>query len=311
MSKSLKIILAEDNPNDAELLLRELRQAGFDPVWDRVDTEVEYTGRLAEGVDLIISDFEMPQFNGLRALELLKASGLDIPFIIVSGTIGEDTAVAAMKQGAADYLLKDRLTRLGPAVCHALEQNRNRRERREAIKKIHESEEKLRNIFDGISAFLGVFSTDGRVVEINQAALRVAGLRREEIIGRLFVEGPWWSHSTEVQETISTAIALAAQGDSPNRELMAVVSGQTMMLDATFSPLRDGTGRITQIVASGTDITVRKQGERKIREQLAELLRWQGVMLDREDRVHALKTEVNELLARENMPLRYSNPIAP
>src|ERR1700712_2781809 len=112
MSKLLRVLLAEDNPNDAELLLRELRRAGFELVWDRVDNEADYARRLVGNIDLVISDYEMPQFNGLRALELLKASGLDIPFIIVSGTIGEDTAVAAMKQGAADYLLKDRLARL-------------------------------------------------------------------------------------------------------------------------------------------------------------------------------------------------------
>jgi len=110
----LKVLLAEDNPADAELVLRELRHAGFEPDWRQVDTEEAYLKGLQGGIDVVISDYEMPQFGGLRALELLKQSGLDIPFIIVSGTIGEETAVAAMKLGAVDYLLKDRLVRLGP-----------------------------------------------------------------------------------------------------------------------------------------------------------------------------------------------------
>src|SRR5580704_9688534 len=130
MPTPIKVLIAEDNPVDAEMVMRELRRAGFEPEWRRVDTEVAFLERLNDGLDLVLSDFGMPQFSGLRALELLKQSGLELPFIIVSGTIGEETAVAAMKQGAADYLLKDRLTRLGPAVSQALEQNGLRRERK-------------------------------------------------------------------------------------------------------------------------------------------------------------------------------------
>jgi hypothetical protein len=135
-STPLKILLVEDNPHDAELVLRELRRAGFDFEYQRVDTEEDYLKHLHEGLDLILSDYLMPQFNGLRALELLKERGLDVPFIIVSGSIGEDIAVAAMKQGVADYLLKDRLARLGLSINHALTVGRVRRERRQAENKI-------------------------------------------------------------------------------------------------------------------------------------------------------------------------------
>src|SRR5882757_8267997 len=107
MLQPLKVLLVEDNPADAELLVRALRRAGFEPEWQRVDTEAAFLDGLRDGLDLVLSDFEMPQFSGLRALELLKQSGRQLPFIIISGTIGEETAVAAMKLGAADYLLKD------------------------------------------------------------------------------------------------------------------------------------------------------------------------------------------------------------
>jgi signal transduction histidine kinase len=130
MPQPLKVLLAEDNPADTELVVRELHRAGFKPEWRRVDTEAAFLEHLHDGLDLILSDYQMPQFSGLRALELLKQSGLAMPFIIVSGTIGEETAVAAMKQGAADYLLKDRLARLGPAVSHALESSRLHAEHR-------------------------------------------------------------------------------------------------------------------------------------------------------------------------------------
>jgi len=124
-----QILIVEDNPSDAELLVRELRRSGFDFDWQRVDTEPEYLAKLDPALHLILSDYEMPQFSGLRALELLKQRPeLDIPFIIVSGIMGEEMAVLAMQQGAADYLLKDRITRLGPAVQRALQQVEERRE---------------------------------------------------------------------------------------------------------------------------------------------------------------------------------------
>jgi two-component system, cell cycle sensor histidine kinase and response regulator CckA len=131
MPQKIQILIVEDNPADAELLVRELQRAEFDFDWRRVDTEPGYLARLNPALNLILSDYEMPEFNGLRALELLKQQpALDIPFIIVSGTIGEEMAVTAMQQGAADYLLKDRITRLGPAVRHALQEVEERAERK-------------------------------------------------------------------------------------------------------------------------------------------------------------------------------------
>jgi signal transduction histidine kinase len=132
MTRPLKLLIVEDNPEDAELALVELRRAGFEPDWLRVETESAYLKQLDGGLDLVLSDYRMPAFNGLRALELLKQSGLDVPFILVSGTIGEETAVAAMKMGATDYLLKDRLARLGAAVTHALSERGLRRDRAQA-----------------------------------------------------------------------------------------------------------------------------------------------------------------------------------
>ena len=132
MAQSLKVLIAEDNPADAQLLVRELSRAGFAPEWQRVDTEDAHLEQLQGGLDLVLSDYQMPQFTGLRALELLKERGLEVPFILVSGTIGEEIAVTAMKNGATDYLLKDRLGRLGSAVTHALAESQRTAELRSA-----------------------------------------------------------------------------------------------------------------------------------------------------------------------------------
>jgi len=107
---------------DAELMVHELRRAGFDPQWQRVDTEADFLAHLDQKWDIILADYSLPQFDAQRALEHLNQRGLDVPFIIVSGCIGEERAVECMKSGATDYLLKDRLTRLGQAVRKGLEE---------------------------------------------------------------------------------------------------------------------------------------------------------------------------------------------
>ena len=123
----LRVLFVEDAPVDAELAARELRKSGYDLEWQRVDTEVEYMSRLAhDPPDLIISDHSMPQFNSVEALQCLKTSGLEIPFIVVSHAIGEEEAVGLMRNGAADYILKDRMTRLGESVRHALREQQLR-----------------------------------------------------------------------------------------------------------------------------------------------------------------------------------------
>ena len=126
MGIPLNLLIVEDSPDDAELLVNELRSGGFDVHWERVDAEADFLARLARQPDLIVSDFSLPQFSGLKALELLRHRNQDIPFILVSGSTGEDRAVEAMKRGATDYLLKDRLARLPSAVTHALEEKRLR-----------------------------------------------------------------------------------------------------------------------------------------------------------------------------------------
>jgi DNA-binding NtrC family response regulator len=132
----LRVLFVEDNPDDLALLVRELRRAGFDPDWKCVETELDFIEELNKLPDIILSDYSLPQFSGLRAAELLRESDLNIPFILISGTVGEDVAVEAMKNGASDYLLKDRIARLGVAVEQALEQKRLRDEHLKADQEI-------------------------------------------------------------------------------------------------------------------------------------------------------------------------------
>jgi diguanylate cyclase (GGDEF)-like protein len=136
MPTSLNLLLLEDSTADAELMIETLRESGYDPTFRRVDTKAAYLRELDQPPDFILSDYSMPQFTAPDALRLMKERGLDVPFIIVSGCMGEDMAVECMKAGAADYLLKDRLARLGHAVTQALERKRLIEEKRQAEQRL-------------------------------------------------------------------------------------------------------------------------------------------------------------------------------
>jgi hypothetical protein len=135
-SNRINILVLEDRSSDAELMIAQLRDAGFQTTWRCVETEKEYVESLNPGLDLIVADYQLPQFDALLALQLLRARELDIPFIIVSGKVGDDFIVEAMKQGAADFLLKDRMARLGIAVEQALDRKRMRVSHKEAEQKL-------------------------------------------------------------------------------------------------------------------------------------------------------------------------------
>ncbi len=129
----LRVLIAEDSADDAELILREIRNGGYEVDYERVETKAGMQDALSRrSWDIILSDYSMPHFSAMHALETLKASGLDIPFLVVSGTIGEETAVTALKAGAHDFLLKDRLPRLIPAIERELREAEVRRSHREA-----------------------------------------------------------------------------------------------------------------------------------------------------------------------------------
>ena len=142
----LQVLVVEDSPDDAELMIHALRHLKWEVAWRRVETETAYLTQLEEPVDLILADFTLPQFGALRALELLKERGPNIPFIVVSGSIGEDVAVTLLQRGADDYLLKDRLGRLGEAVRGALHRRELEREKQRALEALRESEARFRRL---------------------------------------------------------------------------------------------------------------------------------------------------------------------
>jgi two-component system sensor kinase len=144
MSIPLRVLIVEDSADDTILVMRELKKGGYRPMFERVDVPEAFTSALArQSWDVIIADHSMPHFSGLKALSLLKESGRDLPFIIVSGAIGEDVAVSAMKAGAHDYVMKDNLARLGPAVQRELQEAEARLARRQAEEALQKAKDEL------------------------------------------------------------------------------------------------------------------------------------------------------------------------
>src|SRR3972149_4946816 len=153
MTAPLRVLIVEDSEDDTLLLVRELRQGDYEVTFERVDTLHALEAALGQQTwDIILADYSMPQFSGLEALAALQRRGLDISLILVSGTIGEETAGAAMKSRASDYLRKDNLKRLVPAVQRELREAVERRERRWAERALKESEEKYRALAEEIPA---------------------------------------------------------------------------------------------------------------------------------------------------------------
>ncbi len=177
MSLPLRILAIEDSEEDVLFLLRELKRGGYEPELERVDTAEAMVSAIGRKKwDVIISDYIMPQFSGLRALDILKASGVDIPFLIVSGKIGEDIAVEAMKAGAHDYIVKGNLTRLVPAVEREIRESETRKARRRAEEELKRYQEHLEELVANRTAELKL-ANDQLQQEIAERRLAEEALR--------------------------------------------------------------------------------------------------------------------------------------
>jgi diguanylate cyclase (GGDEF)-like protein/PAS domain S-box-containing protein len=182
---SLRVLILEDRPDDALLVAEHLRRAGLDVVWERVDTREEFAAKLLTGLDLIIADYTLPQFSAPRALAMLKAADLDIPFIVVSGNIGEDAAVDAMRSGAHDYVFKGNLNRLRPAVEREV---RAAAERKAARAAQAEYLGRLNSIFDSALDAVVTMDAEGAITDWNPMAETIFGWPKSEAVGRLVAD---------------------------------------------------------------------------------------------------------------------------
>ena len=192
-ARPLRLLILEDQPVDAELVLDELRQSGFELEWTLVDNEADYLAQLDPALDIIISDYSLPQWDAPSALRALQDRGMDIPFIMISGTVGEEQAVECMRQGAADYLLKDRLARLGQAVTRVLEDQRLKLENLQAQAAQRESELRYRRLFEAARDGILILDAEtGQIVDVNPFLVDLLGYSYQDLLAKKVWEiGPF------------------------------------------------------------------------------------------------------------------------
>ncbi len=269
----LRVLLVEDNEDDAALVLRLLRRSGYEPDWRRVQTAEDLDAALAEGHwDVVLSDYAMPQFDGLRALRTLREQSAFLPFIIISGSIGEETAVAAMRAGASDYLMKSNLTRLVPAIERELREAAERQERARTKKALLELQEKFQAVFrEYLDVMLVLDSGNGDILHVNRAVATVMGYDELGLSGQPF-EALW----PEDGRAMAGAIL-----DQVRAEGSVFYSGWFLRLDGSACPMdlqasRVPWGRTQAIIVTLRDVTERHQAQQRLaeeKEQLATTLR--------------------------------------
>lgn len=208
MNTLLRVLIIEDSEDDAILLVRELRRGGYDLTFERVDTPDAMTAALEQQTwDIVVSDYSMPHFGGFAALELLKKSELDLPFIILSGAIGEEIAVESMRTGAHDYIMKDDLARLIPAIERELREAEVRRERKQAEEKLRGSEDKYRDLVENISEVIYTVDKNGVLTYISPAIESFTGYSQSEAIGRPVAEFIYQEDLPRIMEGLQSILS--------------------------------------------------------------------------------------------------------
>src|ERR687897_2588699 len=275
MGVPLKVLLVEDSEDDALLLLRELRRGGYEPEYVRVDTAEAMEAALEEREwDLVVADHSMPAFSSQAALELLRGKGFeDLPFIIVSGQIGEQVAVEAMKAGAQDYLMKGNLARLNTAIERELREAESRWERRRAEEGLKVSETRFRLMIEQSPLSIQIFSPDGRTLRVNRAWERLWGVTLNQIPGYNVLRDPQLVEKglmPYIEEGFAGRAAAIPPVKYEPGETIPDVSGVThRWVRAFIYPVKDAGGNVQEVVLVHEDITERMQAdeERRLAEE--------------------------------------------
>jgi len=303
MSKPLAVLIVEDSESDAEIIVRLLNKADYAVVSERVETAEGMRAALAKRTwDVVISDYAMPQFDGSAALTVLQAAGQDLPFIVVSGTIGEETAVAMMRAGAHDYLMKNHLVRLGPVVARELREAVVRREHGRLDEKLRSNQALLQSVIDGTSDAVYVKDLQGRYLLCNKVVGQIVGKSMAELLGK--DDTALFPPDEARQVMAGDCQILASDSVSTYEEFVTTRAGPATFL-STKGPVRDAQGRVIGLFGIARDVTESKRMEMALRARNEELERFNKAGVGRELRMIELKQELNELCVKLGEPPRY------
>ena len=255
----LRVLLSEDSPDDELLIRRQLTRSEFEVDLTRVVTEDEFIRELGRNPDVVLADHSLPDFDAARALELVQELSPSIPVIVVSGKGGEENAVAMMQAGAEDYLLKDRLARLGPAILAAVE-------RRTLRADAERQRARARAVAEQLPGAVWATDLDLVLTFVSGRSLVEVGLDPEVLIGRSLREDPLLGDDSEL---MVRAHEEALRGEP--QDLEAVVGDRAFVVHV--APVRDPSGAVQGVVSAALDVTERLEGEALLQESLTALRR--------------------------------------
>ncbi|MGZ5351835.1 MAG: PAS domain S-box protein [Actinomycetota bacterium] len=267
--EGLRVLLIEDNEEDADLLLRELRRGGFEPDGRRVATHEQLRAALEGDArwDLAICDWVLPGFSAPDAIRYLEDKRFAGPIVVVSGSMGEDNVVDAMRSGAHDYVLKHNLSRLLPVIRRELREARVRR----AVRLAEDALRRQALIFENMSDAVVVADVDGVVIDVNPATERMTGYARDDLVGKqaAFFGAP--GGEEDLREAI--AVSLAEGGRFADVLPLRRSNASQGSVELVVVPLRDADGELLGSVGVSRDISERVQAEEQLRETIEQLRR--------------------------------------
>jgi len=269
---SIRVLIVEDLEDDSRLIIRNLKKGGYNPVYERVETSAAMKKALKEKQwDIILCDYSLPNFNAPSAIDVLKESNIDIPLIVVTGTIGEETAAECMRLGAQDYIMKENLSRLCPAIARELEDARVRNKEKQAEEDLKESENKYRLSFENVTDVIYTIDNDLNISSVSPSVERLLGYKPQDFIGQP-VTNLGYILAPESLDQAMADISFVLKGETISTTIYRFIAkdGTIKYGEVSGSPLMRN-GRIIGIISVARDITERKQAEEALREREAML----------------------------------------
>ena len=259
MTEPLRVLLVEDSGDDAALILRQLEKGGYTPSYQRVDKlEAMRSALEARDWDIILSDYNMPKFSGPEALTLLRSTNIDLPFIVVSGAIGEETAVELMRSGAHDYIMKDNLARLAPAIERELREAEVRRARRRAEGDLRLAAKVFESSVEGVM----ITDSDANILKVNKAFSDITGYSEENVVGQKPSVLQSERHDKEFYQQLWKSINDNGywQGEIWDRRKNGEIYPEWLTISTVANP----EGEVTHYIGGFTDLSQQKQAEDRI-----------------------------------------------
>lgn len=273
--QSLRVLMVEDSENDALLLIRVLKKGGYHSVYERVETATAMKKALQEMPwDIVLCDYSLPKFNALSAIALLKEANMDIPLIVVTGTVGEETAIECMRRGAKDYIMKSKMARLCPAIARELKEAKAGRKQKQAelqrvtaLEELRKSEEKHLAIIENIEE--GYYESDlkGNLTFFNSSMCQLLGYAREELIG---INSRQFTDKENAKKLFKTFYEVYKTGNPAKEFDWQVIrkDGTIRHIEASVSQLKDSSGKPIGFRGIVRDTTERKLSEEKLQQTL-------------------------------------------